>query len=83
MRKEFIAAGIISVSTLIILILHHTNHIDRAHSSFENYFRFRKCEELVERTDEFATCRLSNGKIIKIVEFEDRWYLDGDLPGVW
>lgn len=51
-----------------------------AHSTFENYYKFRGCAELVEKTDTYGTCRLSSGEVIKIVKFQGQWYLDGDLP---
>ncbi|MCL4397739.1 hypothetical protein M1403_01790 [Patescibacteria group bacterium] len=52
----------------------------QAHSSFENYYAFRGCQKLLEKTDTSGTCRLSDGKIIKLVKFNNKWYLSGDLP---
>lgn len=54
--------------------------LKKAHSSFENYYAFRGCVELLEKTDTYSTCKLSNGNEIKIVKYQDKWYLDGDLP---
>lgn len=51
-----------------------------AHSSFGNYYKFRGCQGLIEKNDLFGKCRLSDGKVIKIVKFDNKWYLDGDLP---
>ena len=50
-----------------------------AHSSFDEYYKFRGCTELLERTDTYGRCMTSRG-VIKIVLFEGKWYLDGDLP---
>jgi len=52
----------------------------KAHSTFENYYAFRGCAQLVERTSDYGVCRLASGKAVKIVRFRGRWYLDGDLP---
>lgn len=57
--------------------------LKRAHSTFENYYAFRGCAELLSRTDQYGTCRLSSGQTVKIVKVNGRWYLDGDLPVCW
>ena len=56
------------------------NILNVAHSSFENYYNFRGCVQLIEKTDTFGTCKISSGETIKMVRFQDKWYLDGDLP---
>jgi hypothetical protein len=56
------------------------NFLHRAHSTFDNYYRFRGCVQLVERTDNYGICRIDTGKMIKIVKYQNKWYLDGDLP---
>jgi hypothetical protein len=56
-------------------------NLNIAHSTFDDYYKFRGCSELIEKTDTYGTCRLANGETIKIVKFEGRWFLDGDLPG--
>lgn len=56
-------------------------YLRRMHSTFENYYKFRGCRELIEKNDVSAVCRLSDDKLIKIVKYKDRWFLDGDLPG--
>lgn len=52
----------------------------KAHSSFENYYNFRGCVQLLEKTDTYGICKLSSGQTIKIVKYQNKWYLDGDLP---
>ncbi|HUC88970.1 MAG TPA: hypothetical protein VMR49_02980 [Candidatus Paceibacterota bacterium] len=52
----------------------------KAHSTFENYYKFRGCVQLIEKTNTYGTCKLSSGQIIKLVKYKDKWYLDGDLP---
>jgi hypothetical protein len=54
--------------------------LQKAHSSFNNYYNFRGCKTLLVQTDTYGLCQLSDGKMIKIVEFHNKWYLNGDLP---
>lgn len=74
---------IILILAIIILAfgIYWVSYLQKAHSTFENYYAFRGCRQLVEKTDDFGTCKLADGKIIKIVKFNGKWYLDGDLPG--
>lgn len=55
-------------------------YLRKAHSTFENYYAFRGCVQLLEKTLDYGTCKLKNGQTIKIVKFDNRWFLDGDLP---
>ncbi len=54
-----------------------------AHSSFENYAAFRGCDAITNRTTTSGTCTLADGTSITLVQFRDRWYLQGDLPTCW
>lgn len=58
-------------------------YLRKAHSSFENYYKFRGCIELLSKTKDSGVCKLNSGKTIKLVKFNNRWYLDGDLPVCW
>lgn len=82
--KKFLKFSVIVILGIIILfiVLNQTYfaYLRKAHSTFEDYFKFRGCVELIEKTDTYGICRLDSGKTIKIVKFENRWYLDGDLP---
>ena len=55
-------------------------YLENAHMTFENYYNFLGCTQLIERTDTYGTCKLANDKIEKIVLYDNRWFLDGDLP---
>lgn len=55
-------------------------YLRKAHSTFENYYAFRGCAQLLEKTDDYGVCKLDSGEVIKIVKFKEKWYLDGDLP---
>jgi hypothetical protein len=54
-----------------------------AHTTFERYYAFRGCVALIDKTDTYGDCRLANGQTIKMVLYNGRWYLDGDLPSPW
>lgn len=56
------------------------NYLRIAHSTFDNYYAFRGCTQLVSRADTSGACKLANGQTITIVEFNNKWYLQGDLP---
>jgi hypothetical protein len=66
-----------------IFVIHEKLLLTKAHSSFENYYAFRGCAQLVSRTADSGTCLLNSGQTIKIVKFNNKWYLDGDLPLCW
>ncbi len=68
----FIILAAIAINWILIL--------QKAHSTFENYYVFRGCTRLVKRTNTYGLCQLSSGQTIKLVKFENKWFLDGDLP---
>jgi hypothetical protein len=70
-----LVGGIFGINQLIVL--------RKAHSSFENYYEFRGCVQLIQKADTYGTCKLSSGQIITIVEINNTWYLEGDGPGIW
>ncbi len=55
-------------------------YLRSAHSTFENYYAFRGCVQLLEKTPNYGTCKTNTGQVIKIVKFQNKWFLDGDLP---
>ena len=65
---------------LAALALYQWNYLRIAHSTFDNYYAFRGCRQLVSRTESSGTCKLADGQMITIVEFDGKWYLEGDLP---
>lgn len=71
---------IILAAIVFIFGIYQFFMLRKAHSTFENYYSFRGCVELLEKTDVYATCKLKSGKIIKLIKFQNKWYLDGDLP---
>lgn len=80
MKKIIIPLSALIVIIIAIIAINQFFLLRKAHSSFDNYYAFRGCEQLIEKTNTSGTCKLSSGKEITIVQFHDRWYLDGDLP---
>ena len=83
-KKSFIRKYgwiIITIIGLIIIFgVYQVLYLRKAHSTFEKYYAFRGCQKLIERTDTHGLCQLKDGAIIKLVKYQDKWYLDGDLP---
>ncbi len=54
-----------------------------AHSTFDGYCKWRGLE-VINQSSDFGYCRdaISN-QMYKMVLFDGRWYLDGDLPNNW
>ncbi|MDD2822550.1 MAG: hypothetical protein PHQ59_00550 [Candidatus Daviesbacteria bacterium] len=65
---------------LTLIIINQVKVVRVAHETFENYYAFRGCTELLQKGDDFGICKVKTGQTIKIVKFENKWYLDGDLP---
>ena len=57
--------------------------LQKAHSTFDNYYAFRGCTQLIEKKDTYGICKTASGATITIVEINNKWYLQGDGPGVW
>ena len=81
MRNKIV---IVIAAIIIVIILAfgigYWLYLRKAHSTFENYYAFRGCVQLISTTTDSGTCRTSSGQVIKIVEYQDKWYLSGDLP---
>ncbi len=75
-----IIAYVLVVFSIAYLVISQIITLQKAHSTFENYYAFRGCMKLLERTSAYGLCKLPSGHIIKIVEFRGKWYLDNDLP---
>lgn len=83
MKKKPFIILILIIAALIVFAVQQVYTLNIAHSSFENYYKFRGCNKLVEKTDTYATCLTNSGQNIKIVLINGKWYLDGDGPGIW
>ena len=74
---------VLAVIMLFVFALNQIIFLKKAHSTFENYYVFRGCVQLLEKTDDYGFCKLKSGETIKIVKFQNKWFLDGDLPICW
>ena len=79
MKRNITIVSVVII-VFIIFCVYWILYLQKAHSTFENYFAFRGCVELVQKTDTYGLCKLNSGEIIKIVEYQNKWFLDGDLP---
>lgn len=79
-KRPFLILICLVILALILCGVYWIYTLRVAHSSFENYYNFRGCVQLLEKTDTYGICKLSSGKIIEIVEYQNKWFLDGDLP---
>lgn len=79
--KKIIIISLVFVAVLILAVfIKQWFYLRNAHSTFENYYAFRGCEKLLKKTDTYGICKTSSGNTIKIVKYQNKWYLDGDLP---
>jgi hypothetical protein len=76
-------AGVLIV-VLFIFGIYQIRLLNKAHSTFENYYSFRGCVQLLKKTPTYGVCKTNSGQTIKIVLYHGKWYLNGDLPiGLW
>jgi hypothetical protein len=81
-KKIIIIIGLI-ILVLAALAIDQLIVLQKAHSTFENYYAFRGCTQLISRTDTSGVCKTASGGTITIVEINGKWYLQGDGPGIW
>ncbi len=82
-KKIFLLLFVLVILLVIIFGINQFLFLQKAHSTFENYYNFRGCVQLLEKTDTYGICKTSSGQTIKIVEINRKWYLEGDGPGIW
>ena len=69
----------IAVVAILFFGIKEAIRTDTAHQTFENYYAFRGCTQLIDRTDALGHCKTADGQTI----INNKWYLDGDLPMCW
>ena len=80
-RVRILISIILSLLLILsILAVYQINYLQTAHSTFKNYYKFRGCTDLINKTEDYGFCKINSGQIIKIVKYKNRWFLDGDLP---
>jgi len=79
--KILIVVILLLLIVLAFLAIYQVNKLQVAHSTFENYYNFRGCNELINKTEAYGFCYTNSGQTIEIVKYNGKWYLNGDLPG--
>jgi hypothetical protein len=79
-RSTLIFLMLIVIGVFLAYQVYATN---LAHTTFDRYYAFRGCVQLVDKTDTYGDCKLADGQTIKLVLINNKWYLDGDGPGIW
>src|SRR5262249_19575083 len=69
--------ALVAVTLLVIFFGWQLAILHKAHRTFDNYAAFRGCAAITSRTETSGTCTLGSGRSIKIVRFNDRWFLEG------
>ncbi len=82
-KKKIIIFVVILIIVVFVFGVFEFFSLRKAHSTFENYYTFRNCSRLLAKTDDFGFCETKSGGIIKLVKIDNKWFLDGDGPGVW
>ena len=86
-KRTYTMMRIVGVFLIVLAVgvfgLEKNHELNLAHSTFDNYYAFRGCVQLIDRTDTYGDCKLADGSTIKIVLINGSWYLDGDGPGIW
>ena len=82
-KKAWIVLGSLVIILGGILFVSQFLYVEKAHSTFDNYYAFRGCTKLIDRTATSADCEIGSGETIRIVQDHGGWYLDGDLPACW
>lgn len=73
----------IALALVVILFIYAGSQVlmlQKAHSTFDNYAAFRGCTHITSRTDSVGRCVTDSGQSVTIVKFDNRWFLQGDLP---
>lgn len=79
-KRTLIVAATIVLALIMNVLVWQVFTLHNAHSSLSNYAKFRGCVSMLSQSDSVATCRLQSGNTIKMVKYNNKWYLDGDLP---
>ena len=82
-KKILIIVGVVLFGGIFASGIWYIFYLDKAHSTFLNYYDFRGCTSLVEMGNDYGICKTRGGENIKIVKYKGRWYLNGDLPSGW
>ncbi len=83
-RNKYRKMLIVFIALLLLIVASISIYwllvLQKAHSTFNDYYDFRGCVKLIGKKSSYGTCELNSGKVIKIVKYQNKWYVDGDLP---
>ena len=79
-RKWLISSLLLIIVVAAVFVFYQVRELHKAHSTFENYYAFRGCTQLIQRAPTYGICKTASGHTITIVEYHGKWYLQGDLP---
>ena len=82
-NRLFVSVVGVVIIAVVAFVIYENRQLHIAHSTFENYYAFRGCVQLIDRTDTMGHCKTADGQTITLVKFNNKWYLDGDLPTCW
>lgn len=87
MKKKILIISLIFSILLFLLIvgfmIYQVITTYQAHATFEGYCQWRGLE-VVNQSSDFGYCNDAiSGQVYKMVLFDGRWYLNGDLPNNW
>lgn len=79
-QKKTIMIIILAEIIIFIFGMNRYQQVQKAHQTFENYYAFQGCAKLLQKDTDFGICKTNAGQTIKIVLYQGKWYLDGDIP---
>lgn len=79
-KRLILIFAILIIALFLVFGVYWVLYLKKVHSTFENYYAFRGCQKLLEKTMDYGICQLKSGATIKLVKFKNKWYLAGDLP---
>lgn len=82
-NKQIVTFVVLGFILLILFSVYQIRLLNKAHSTYENYYAFRGCVQSLKRAEDYGICKTDSGQTIKLVKYNGKWYLDGDLPVCW
>jgi hypothetical protein len=79
-KTKYIIALLLITVSVITVFSYFVITTNQAHETFEGYCKWRGLT-IESKTDTYGYCKdMNSGKLQKIVLYQGKWYLDGDLP---
>ena len=79
-KKTWLKTVPVFLAVIVSFGVYQVFYLKKAHSTFDDYYKFRDCQSLISKSADSGICKLKDGATIKIVNYQGKWYLDGDLP---